>query len=840
MASLCSRNQIQKDELLTAEHTICLERAVFYTQSFKETEGEPAPIRVAKALKKTFENMTINISPQELLVGNRSSKLIGPPIASERGDMTTALSIRLPELKKFGYNISKEEKKLLFKEIIPYWKGKTVRDLKVQKFVENELNSTLNFSRKEFSRKMKAFGIRSIFGLLLGAGEGESKLKQFINTLSFLVQLPRHLRALKSGTADNVIGRGRCTDAQAHIVVGYKNIFKLGYNGLMEKALEREKTASSESEKSFLESVVIVARAIKDFSERFSSLASEMAEGETNEQRRDELLKIAEICKKVPWNPPDSFREALQAMWFMQNAIIISYGAGSGITPGRVDQLLYPYYKKDIDAGIITKEEALTLLEEFIIKINNNVIIWPYIVGLKLNHLGSDVENITIGGVDKEGSDATNELSYLFMDAIRNTKLATSSSFRISKKSPRDYVKKVIELYRTTSGVALFNDDIVIKAMENDGYTIEAAREYCIVGCVEPSGNADSFGATGGTKIYLPTILDLVFNRGRISFFGNVDSIDTGDPTEFKSFDEFMDAYYKQLQYVVSKVALASNLRDEIYAEKYPNPLLSCTIDDCIENAKDMTAGGAKYNFVAMGGGGLATVIDSLAAIKKFVYDEKSVSMEELMDALATNFKNKEDLRQKLLNGPKFGNDDDYVDSMGVELVNKFGEMSRNEKTIMGGHYKTCFSSYGLNIYEGILEPATPNGRSSMEAFSNGISPSNNAEVNGPTAAMNSVTKLDHAMIGYGDALNMKFPPSFLQTDEGVEKIADLVQTYFSKGGFHVQFNFIGQDTLKDAQEHPENYSDLIVRVTGYSAYFTRLGKEIQDDIIDRLEFTSC
>jgi pyruvate formate-lyase/glycerol dehydratase family glycyl radical enzyme len=825
------KNQIQKERLLSSEHWLCMERAKFYTDSYSKTEGEHPSIRAAKALKNTFDNMTIEIYPEELLVGNRASQYIAPPIAPERGDMTFVLKAVFPDLKKFGYHITSEHKKNLFKYIIPYWKGKTVRDLKVKKFEEAGLYSKLNLSRKEIKRKSKAFGLSTFLKLFL---EEDAKTK---DKVKLFLRFPKMLRAIKGGTADNVKGRGRCIDTQAHIVVGHKNVLKYGFKGIKQKAKAGLTSAKNESEKSFLEAVIIVCEAMRDFSYRFSELANAQGENEQNEERKSELLSIAETSKKVPWYPPETFYDAIQSLWFTQNAAIISYGAGSGITPGRVDQLLYPYYKRDIEQKLISKDEILRLIEEFIIKINNNVVIWPNIMGVRLNHLGSDIENITIGGLDRTGEDATNELSYLFLKAIKNTKLATSVSFRFSKKTPKEFIRKVLELHKYTNSAALFNDEVIVKAMMRDGYSLEAARDYCIVGCVEPSGNGDTFGATGGSKLYLPSILDLVLNRGKTSFFGAQDTIDTGDPEGFNSFEEFMNAYYTQLQLIVDTVAEATNLRDDIWAQYFHNPLISCTIDGCIENTKDMTDGGAQYKFQAIGAGGLGTIADSLAAIKKFVYDEKKITMKELIAALQTNFKDNEPLRQILLNGPKFGNDDDYVDSIAAEIVERFCDMVFSKKLNRGGHFKASFISYGLNVYEGALEPATPDGRKAGQPLSNSISPCNCAEKNGPTATLNSLAKIDHTKIGYGDSLNMRFPPFIISSEKGLEVFENLIETYFEKGGMHLQVNTMGTELLKEAQCRPKNYEDLIVRVSGYAAYFTRLGKEIQDDIINRVEF---
>ncbi|NHI92403.1 MAG: hypothetical protein EAX96_07855 [Candidatus Lokiarchaeota archaeon] len=840
------KNQIQKDRLLSAPLWLCMERAKYFTEVYKETEGEHPSIRAAKALQRTFKNMVIMIYPEELLVGNRSSKHIAPPIPCERGEFSVVFKYRLGDLKKFGYHISPEHEKILFKEIIPYWENKSVRYYKLNLFKEHQLDSKIKLSIGELRNKLRSFKGAGLFGrlnedtgIINNNGRFKDKLKKIGGSIKLIFKLPKFLPAMKSGTADNVKGRGRCTDAQAHIVVGYKNVLKFGFKGIKAKATERKKSAENEAEKDFLTGIEIVCDSIKDFSLRFSDLTIKLAETETDLERKKELIEISKICQKVPWEPAQTFHEAMQSMWFTQNAIIISYGSGSGITPGRVDQLLYPYYKKDVENGRITREQALRLVEEFIIKINNNVIIWPNLFGTSLNHLGSDVENITIGGIGRDGEDSTNELSFIFIDAIGNAKLATSSSFRYSKKSPSEYLRKVVELHKHTSGAAFFNDEIAIPLMMNDGYTLEAARDYCLVGCIEPSGNGDTYGATGGTKFYLPTILDMVFNRGKTTFFGNQDGPDTGDPVSFKSFEEFMDAFYIQMNFVIQCCAKAGDLRDEIWAERFSNPLISSTIDDCIENARDANNGGANYLFQAIGAAGVGTTVDSLAAIKKFVFEEKAVSISELIDAIRKNFHKKESLRQILKKGPKYGNDDDYVDSIAVELVDRVCESVKNHKLSLGGHFKASFSSYGLNIYEGIMEPATPNGRKAAEPISNAISPCNGAEKNGPTAAIKSIAKIDHIKAGYGDSFNMKMPKSLLETEKGIESFENLIKTYFDLGGFHIQFNVINEETLRDAQIHPEQYEDLIVRVSGYSAYFTQLGKSIQDDLIQRITFTT-
>jgi len=839
MATLHPKNAAQKARLLGAEHWLCMERARYYTEAHRETAGLHPSLRAARALQRVFEKMTVRIEPDELLVGNRSSKLIAPPIAPERGDFSFVFEHLFQELKSFGYRIEPADERVLFDELIPYWKGKTVRDAKIAAFRSHDLSSQLDLSPREIHRKLRSFGVRALARLVVEEPRADTFIGRVRQGRQLAARLPRLLRAVRAGAGDNLRGRGRCTDTQAHIVLGHKNVLGLGFSGIQRQAASRRARARTEGESAFLQSVELSCEAMRDFSERFVALARVEAAATPDPERRTELEAIAERCSRVPWLPPRNFAEAVQALWFTQNAAIISYGAGSGITPGRVDQLLFPYFVADLQNGVLTREHALRLLEELVIKLNNNVIIWPNIGGVRLNHLGSDVENITLGGVDAQGNDATNELSSLFIEAITNTSLATTASFRVSKQSPKDFVRQVVAIHRQTNSPAFLNDETVIAALVRDGYSVEDARQYCLVGCVEPSGNGDTYGATGGSKVYFPTALDLVFNRGKTSFFGNQDGADTGDPSRMRCFEEFLTAFYRQLESLVGWVTEATNLRDAIWAERFHNPLISCTIDGCIDNAKDMTTGGARYNFGAVGGGGLGTVVDSLAAIRSFVFEEKVLSMGELQAALATNFRGREPLRQRLLGGPRFGNDLDEVDGLARELVARFCAMVAARKTACGGHYKASFISYGLNVYEGALEPATPDGRRAGEPLSNSMSPSNGAERRGPTATLNSLAKIDHTHIGYGNSLNMRLPVGILNSDKGVESVAHLVRTYFDKGGFHVQFNTVDTATLRAAQERPEDYADLIVRVSGYSAYFTRLGRRIQDDIIGRTEFAS-
>lgn len=813
-----------KARLLSAEHSLCLERARYGTQAWRDTEGMHPSLRAAHVLKRVLEQMTVRIEPGELLVGNRSSRPIAPPIAPERGDFTFVFRHLLGDLEAFGYRVTPEDKAVLFDEVIPAWDGRTVRDAKLAAFAQAGLSSTLDASPAELVRKLRRFGPGALARLVAPKG------------LASLPGLPKRLAAIRAGAADNLKGRGRCTDAQAHIVPGHKNVLAKGFRGLRDDARARLGRPVTPTQRAFLESVVLTCEAMRDFSQRFASLARAQAEGDADASRRAELLAIAARCERVPWLPPRSFAEALQALWFTQNAAIISYGAGSGITPGRVDQLLFPFYEADLAAGVLTRDDALRLVEELVIKLNDNVVIWPNLGGVELNHLGSDVQNITLGGVGRDGKDATNALSWLFIEAVENTNLATTASLRVSKSSPPGWVERVVAMHRKTNSPALLNDETAVATLVNDGYSTEDARDYCLVGCVEPSGNGDTYGATGGTKVYFPTALDLVFHRGRTSFFGNQDGPDTGDPRAFRTFDELLAAFFRQLEMMVKTATHATRLRDAIWAERFHNPLISCTIDGCIESGRDATQGGARYNFGAVGGGGLATAVDSLATVRELVFTRRAVTMATLLDALEVDFRGHEALHAQLKAGPRFGVDDEAVDELARVVVDRFGQLVSAAPTATGGHFKASLISYGLNVYEGALEPATPDGRHAGAPLSNSMSPSNGAERLGPTAAFNSLARIDQVKVGYGNSVNMRLPLGLLGSVAGVTAAAHLVRGYFAKGGFHVQFNAVDSATLRAAQARPEDYADLVVRVSGYSAYFTRLGRSIQDDLIARAE----
>ncbi|WXG42164.1 MAG: pyruvate formate lyase family protein [Candidatus Freyarchaeum deiterrae] len=825
-----SRTQIYRRKILEAPYEICIERARYYTESYEETEGMHPAIRAAKALENTLQKMTLYIIPEEQIVGNRSSKLVATIIPIERGELNYVLKIDLKNLKNrkdHPYHISGEEEEELGK-MFKYWKGKTVRDHRTKIMKERGLHFKISLGPGANWRRLRNFGLKNILKIMkIYAGGRLRYISSSLNEVSLN----------NPNLVMNVF------DVQGHLVIGINTVIKTGFKGVKEKAREVKKAVRDSEKKSFLDAVMVCCDAAKMFAQRFATLAEEMAQRENDSTRKAELFRMAESCRWVPWNPPRSFYEACQFLWFTQVMASISYGVGLIGAVGRVDQYLYPQYKKDIEEGKITREQALELVEELLIKFSYNLLLLPSFGKHTASELGADEDALTIGGVGGDGEDATNELSYIWMDACKNMKNLTNTfSVRVSSKSSEEWLQKIAEVYSVTSGPALYNDDVTIPALINNGTGFGDARDYAVIGCVEPTSAGNTFGCTSGNDISLVGILEMVLTNGMIRMLGRRTGLDTGDPRKFTTFEQLMDAFKKQLQQSVDVISQLVEIKDEVYDKWFQNPYISATLEGCVENAMDMTSGGARYNFNSISGRGIGTTVDSLAALKKVVFEDKTATMGEVIDALETNFRGKkgERLRQILINkAPKYGNDDDYADLIAREIAETFCNMVMSKKAWRGGPYRASFFSYGLHVLDGNLLGATPNGRKAGEPTSNSLSPSNGMENNGPTAVLKSCSKIDHTKIANGCSLNIKMLPALLRDEERRQKLASLIRAYFKLGGSQVQFNIVDSQTLRDAQKNPEKYRDLVVRVSGYCAYFTDLGKPIQDDIIARAEFGS-
>ena len=823
-----SRAQAMKRRVIEAPYSICIERARYVTEAFRRTEGMNPSWRAACAFENTAKNMTIFILDEEQIVGNYCDKIVGTLLPVERGEMNLILEMDINNLqnrKDHPYQISSEDKKELLEDILPYWRGKTVRDGKKALFQRENLIVKPGFTPGTLLDLTRSFGTKQLISGLWRMVRGRA----------------RHIkRASEEIPINNPNLVNNVFDVQGHLIIGHNRMIASGFKAARDRAAEKLKESLPEEKRKFLESVILSCETARLFAGRFAALARDKAAAERDPARKIELLAIADRADRLPWLPPESFADALQFLWFTQVLSNISYGMTGICAIGRPDQYLYPFFKKDIENGSLNSAQALELIEELIVKLSNNLIMLPSYGKDTGSELGADSMAPTFGGLGPDGEDATNELSFLFLDAISNVKgMSNSYSVRVSSKTTAEFHNKLAESHRASLGIAIFNDDVIIPAMLKCGYSVEEARDYGIIGCVEPTSQGNTFGCTSGNDISLTGVLEMTLTGGRIKMIGHRVGPDTGDATKFKSFDELLVAFRKQLHFIVGHVARCVNVKDEVYANGFHNPYISTTLEGCVENSEDMTQGGAKYNFASISARGLGTTADSLAAIKKFVFDENKLTMPELLAALGTNFRKREQLRRMLeIQTPRYGSDNDSTDSIARDIAAMFCEEVTSHKSYRkGGMFRPGFFSYGMHIFDGSMLGATPDGRLAGQPVSNSLSPSTGSETRGPTAVMLSAAKIDHKNILNGSSLNMKLLPSLLQTKEGREKFSALLKAYFSLGGLHVQFNVVDNKTLIDAQLHPDNYRDLVVRVSGYSAYFTDLGRPLQDDIIRRTEF---
>lgn len=676
-----------------------------------------------------------------------------------------------------------------------------------------------------------------------------------------------------------------------HVTVKYWEVLETGFEGIMEKARKELDGCSvgdgNYARKShFLEAVILSCKAVIDYAGRYAKLAQEMAAQTSDPVRKQELFVIAENCSRVPAKGAQNFYEACQSFWFVQQLLQME-SSGHSISPGRFDQYMYPYYKKDMEAGTITREFAQELMDCIWVKLNDlnkcrDAASAEGFAGYSL------FQNLIAGGQNKEGEDVTNDLSVMCIQASMHVHLpAPSLSVRVWNGSPHEFLIKAAELTRTGIGLpAYYNDEVIIPALQNRGLSLEDAREYNIIGCVEPQKAGKTEGWHDAAFFNMCRPLELVFSNGMDK--GEMVGIPTGDVTQMKTFDEFFDAYKKQMEYCISLLVNADNAIDVAHAERCPLPFLSCMIDDCLKEGKSVQEGGAVYNFTGPQGFGIANMADGLFAIRKLVYEDKKVSMKELKEALAWNYdkgldaQSAGDMTEMIMKAmqkagrnvdastaegllktfmgmkpgeqkiqrfkeihdmidevPKFGNDIPEVDYFAREVAYTYSKPLQKYNNPRGGKFQAGLYPVSANVPLGGQTGATPDGRYAHTPVADGVSPSAGKDVKGPTAAATSVSRLDHFIVSNGTLFNQKFHPSALSGREGLEKFVALIRGYFDQKGMHMQFNVVDRQTLLDAQEHPEKYKHLVVRVAGYSALFTTLSRSLQDDIIRRTEQAS-
>ena len=765
---------------LDAVNKISVERALLVTEFYKTiySENLPVPIQRARCLQYIFKHKQICISQGELIVGERGPAPKATPTYPEICLHSLKDLKVIDSRPKVSFQVDDEVFQAYEKIVIPFWKGKTQREKLLVAMDENWLES------------YKA-GIFTEFQEQRGPG---------------------------------------------HTVLGNK-IYKLGMLDIIDDIQKVKKQTKSPEKLAELEAMEIAANSIIMYAKRHAKELSKLAENESDPRRKIELEKMTEICQRVPAHKPETFHEALQYYWFVHLGVITELNPWDSFNPGRLDQHLYPFYQNEIEAGTLTKENAIELLQSFWIKFNNHPAPPKMGVTAKESNTYTDFALINVGGLKADGSNAVNELSYIILDVIEEMRiLQPSSMIQISRNTPDKFIERALRIIKTGFGQpSIFNTDCIIKELTRQGKSLEDARNGGASGCVEAGAfGTESYILTG--YFNLTKILEITLNNGVDPRTGKQLGLQTGDPAQFKTFDELISAFQKQENYFANIKLKGNDKIEKLYAENLPVPFLSLLIDDCISDATDYNSRGARYNTSYIQGVGLGSITDILTSIKYNVFDEKKISMSALLNALQADFVGFEKLRFDLIyNTPKYGNDNDYADKNAVKVFEIFFDSIDGKKTPLGATYRINMLPTTSHVYFGSVIGATADGRKAGVPLSEGISPVQGADSKGPTAVMKSAAKFDHTRTG-GTLLNQKFTPAFFESEESISKLGKLVRGYFALDGHHIQFNVVTAETLKKAQANPEQYRDLIVRVAGYSDYFNDLGVELQNEIIRRTE----
>ncbi len=778
-----------REDSLEARPTVSSERAKIVTDAYRRPDVERAPIPIQRALvfKDLMQKKAIFIDDGELIVGERGPAHKATPTYPEVCCHSLEDLEILNSRPKTSYAVDEETLQLYHDEIIPFWRGRSMRD------------RLLAAMTPEWKDAYEA-GIFTEF--MEQRTPGHTVLGDKIYTKGLL--------DIKKDIEESLARLDFYNDPEA-----------------LDKQYE-------------LEAMAIAADALILYARRHAELARSMAAEEKNPQRKKELEKIAAVCDWVPAHAPRDFWEALQYYWFVHVGVTTEYNTWDSFNPGRLDQNLYPFYKKGLEEGTLTRDLARELLEAFWVKFNNQPA--PPKVGVTAEESGTytDFALINVGGLKPDGSDGANELSYLILDVIEEMRLLQPSSMvQVSAKNPDSLLLRALKIIRTGFGQpSIFNTDAIVQELMRQGKAVEDARKGGSSGCVEAGAfGREAYILTG--YFNMPKVLEITLNNGVDPRTGKKIGLETGDLRNFGSFEELMSAFEKQMKHFIDIKIRGNNVVEKLFATYLPSPFLSLFIDDCVAKGKDYHNGGARYNTRYIQGVGLGTITDMLTSLKYNVFDQKVVTMDEMLRALSQNFKGYERLRDHLLNKtPKFGNDDDYADEQARRVFDLYFNLIDGRPTVCGGKYRINLLPTTVHVYFGKVTGATPDGRLAGEPVSEGISPVQGMDRKGPTAVIKSEGKLDHIKTG-GTLLNQKFTPQLLADDEGLEKLKDLIRSYFRLMGHHIQFNVVTAETLRDAQKHPEKYRDLIVRVAGYSDYFVDCARELQDEIIRRTEHQS-
>ena len=768
------------------EPSLSIERALIETEFYKENLGKySVPEMRALTFLEICKKKTIYIGADELIVGERGPTPNAVPTFPELTCHSVEDFHVLRTREQQRYAISQDDIDTYATEVIPFWKGRTQRE-RIFQHVPAAWKAAYEAGLFTEFMEQRAPGHTALDGKIYQKG-----------LLDFKQEITNHLARLD-----------------------YQN--------------DPEATDKADQ----LKAMAISCDAAILFAERHADLAEKMAEEEKNPDRVQELKKIATVCRWVPAHAPRTFWEAIQMYWFVHLGTITELNGWDAMNPGHFDQHLAPFFEKETAEGALTRDEAKELLSCFWIKVNNHPA--PPKVGITARESGTynDFTNINIGGIKSDGTDGVSEVSYLLLEVAEELHiLQPGNSVHISSKTPNRFLHTACKVIRQGHGFpSVFNPDIYVLELLRQGKTLQDAREGGCSGCIEVGAfGKEAFLLTGYLNV--PKILEVTLHNGIDPLTGKVAGIATGDPRDFQTFEALYSAFRKQLNFVIDQKIQVSNYIDKMFAKYAPAPFLSVVIDDCIAKGRDYYDEGPRYNTSYIQCTGLGTITDSLAALKKHVFEEKTCSMEALLEALTHNFEGNESLRQRILNNtPFFGNDDEYADAIAKQVYEDLLDAIDGKPNIKtGGKYHLNMLSTTCHVYFGKVTGATPNGRLAGKSISDGTSPSHGADTHGPSAVLKSLTKIDQVRSG-GTLLNQRFLPSLLQHDPDISKLASLIRTYFTLGGHHIQFNVVDTATLRAAQACPEDYKDLMVRMAGYSDYFNDMNEDLQQEIIDRTE----
>ncbi|MDO4942645.1 MAG: formate C-acetyltransferase/glycerol dehydratase family glycyl radical enzyme [Lachnospiraceae bacterium] len=769
-----------KEKMLSEPRYASIEQALIITDTYKKNEDQPRIIQRALSLKAALEQMKIAVEPEELIVGNRTAGVRYGVVFPESGSTWVDREFEtLPTRPQDRFHVHEEDIQTFREVIKPYWEGKSLEDVLNQRYGKeiNEIGKVVKINQKDH--------------------------------------------------------------AQGHICPNCVEWLQFGPAGYRKIAEEKLLTTTEESKKLFYQSVAIVMEGAQNFMMRYHDLMCEKAALETDVEKKASMMKVAENCKNLSVRPAQTFHEAVQATWFLFVILQMESNASS-FSPGRLDRHLISYYEKDLADGTLNKQDALEIIENMWLKFNEIVYMRnsggaKYFAGFPIGF------NIAVGGQDENGNDYANELSFLFLKAQQHIGLPQPNlSVRLHEGTGDELLKEAVRTVALGSGMPqFFNDKAVIPSIMELGIEEADARDYAIVGCVELTTQGNNLGWSDSAMFNLNKALEVTLTGGTCLLTGDKIAPDYGRLTDYETFEDLEEAFKKQIDYFVDKMILACEQVEQAHIDLLPSPFLSATIDNCMENGIDVTAGGAKYNLSGIQMIQVANLADSFAAIKQLVYEEKRFTKEEVLNALKNNFEGYEYMRQVMLNKvPKYGNDISYVDDLGTKWATYFKDKLRTYTNYRGGPYHTGMYTVSAHVPMGENVGATPDGRFAKDPLADGgMSPVYGRDVKGPTAVLKSVSKLDKNLTTNGGLLNMKFLPEFFSNEVGIQKFANFLRSFVDLEIPHIQFNVVRKEDLIAAKENPEQYRGLTVRVAGYTAYFTELADELQNEIIARTSY---